>query len=95
MSRCHCYFQSVNELTTFNCYWIFLEYSNLPPNFPFEGPTLSVRPAAEHPLLDDTSTVCGLADLTAFSIHASLPDIIQQVLSDFITRPLLKRLVHI
>ncbi|XP_022701832.1 vacuolar protein sorting-associated protein 37A-like [Varroa jacobsoni] len=66
-------------------------FINLPPNFPFEGPTLSVRPAAEHPLLDDTSTVCGLADLTAFSIHASLPDIIQQVLSDFITRPLLKR----
>ncbi|XP_003737013.1 vacuolar protein sorting-associated protein 37A [Galendromus occidentalis] len=64
---------------------------SLPPGFPFVGPVLSVHPPAIHPLLDETSTVCGLTDLTAFSIHASVPDIVHTVLSQFIVTPLKKK----
>ncbi|OQR75778.1 vacuolar protein sorting-associated protein 37A-like [Tropilaelaps mercedesae] len=69
----------------------YLLIITLPIEFPFASPVLSVQPPAQHPLLDEASTVCGITDLTAFSIHASLPDIVHQVLSEFITVPLSKR----
>lgn len=59
----------------------------LPPQFPQDGPVVTVEPQVRHPWVDQHMKVTGCANINNFSVHSSLLTAIDAIVAEFNLHP--------